>query len=236
MMKITFFLVLISMVAFAASIENTVNEYYESSKQEDIESYMDHIDTSEMEEDEIDHIRELSLGIWEAYDTDHYTVSNLKYFTESDYSMAQYTLNASVSGAEDFEFELDYVMLLHRIDGSWKVVSSMPYEEYVNLSEESRALEAIDYVLEEEHYLHTIPLEKAGPTFDGKPGKNLSSEIESAVESCTSDEYCASVGMGRCINGKCSSGQSSGASEEDVCGPGFVLLLTVALASFMRKQ
>jgi len=236
MMKITFFLVLISMAAFAASIENTVNAYYESSKAEDIESYMSHIDTSKMGDEEINHVRELTLGIWDAYNTDHYTVSNLRYFTESNYSMAQYTLNASVSGAENFEFELEYVMLLHKIDGSWRVVSSMPYEEYANVTEESRALEAIDYVLEEEHYLHTIPLEKAEPTFDGKPGKNLSSEIESAVESCASDEYCASVGMGRCTNGKCNSIQSSETGEEDVCGPGFVILLFVAIIAFLKNQ
>jgi len=236
MMKIIFFLSLISLASFAASIEDTVNTYYEASKQENIESYMDHIDTSEMENDEIEHIRELTLGIWEAYDTDHYTVSSLEYFTESDYSMAQYTLNASVSGAENFEFELEYVMLLHNVDGNWKVVSSMPYEEYANLTEESRALESIDYVLEEEHYLHTIPLEKEGPTFDGKPPEDLSDEINSAVESCTSDEYCASVDMGQCINGKCSSGQRTGTSEEDVCGPGVVLLLIIALALFLKNQ
>lgn len=235
MMKVIFFLSLISMIAFAASIGNTVNTYYEASKQEDIESYMSHIDTSEMETDEIEHIKELTLGIWDVYDTDHYTVSNLEYFTESEYSMAQYTLNASVSGAENFEFELEYVMLLHDIDGNWKVVSSMPYEEYVNLTEESRALGAIDYVLEEEHYLHTIPLEKAEATFDGKPGENLSDEIESAVESCISDEYCASFGMGQCMDGTCSSMQRPEASEEDVCGPGFVLLLIVALVAFMKN-
>ncbi len=197
---------------FAAGIEDTIAGYYATSKNENIEGFMNYVDTSSLDESEIEYEKQMVLGVWKVYDTKEYHIRGLEYSMDpsGQYAMAGYSLNATVSGAENFTYELDYVMLLHNVGGSWKVSYVMPYEEYVNISEKSRNLMAIDYLAEEEYGLVSAPLEPANPGFDGKPPENLSRGITSAIESCESNTYCERMGMGKCIGGKCS---SSGASE-----------------------
>ena len=182
MKKILFALILCAAL-FAAGIEDTIAGYYAASKSENIEEFMSYVDTSGLDGSEIEFERQMMLGIWEAYDTDNYRISGLEYSMDAtgEYAMAGYSLNATISGAENFNYELDYVMLLHKVGGSWKVSSVMPYEEYVNASKENRDLMAIDYLGEEEYELVSAPHEPANPTFDGKPPQDLSSGIESAV-------------------------------------------------------
>jgi len=181
MKKLLIALILFAAV-FAAGIEDTVAGYYAANKNENIEEFMGYVDTSGLSESEIAYEREMVLGIWEAYDTEEYYIGGLEYATDEsgEYAMAGYSLNATISGAENFDYELDYVMLLHNVGGSWKVSSVMPYEEYVNMSEQGRDLMAIDYLAEEEYILVSEPLEPAEPTFDGLPPQDLSEEIASA--------------------------------------------------------
>lgn len=201
---------------FAAGIEDTIAGYYAASKSENIEEFMSYVDTSDLDASEIEYERQMMLGIWEVYDTEEYYIRGLEYATDpsGEYAMAGYSLNATISGAENFNYELDYVMLLHNVGGNWKVSYVMPYEEYVNMSEESRDLMAIDYLSEEEYELVSAPLEPADPTFDGKPPEDLSGEITSAVGNCESDAYCESIGMGSCVGGKCSSSGVSGGTQQ----------------------
>lgn len=228
MKKVMIALVLCA-VLFAAGIEETVAGYYAANKNENIEEFMGYVDTGEMSENEIEFEREMVLRIWGVYDTDEYYIGGLEYSVDSsgEYAMAAYMLNATVSGAENFNYELDYVMLLHLVEGNWKVAYLMPYEEYVNMSEQGRNLIAIDYLAEEEYSLVSKPLEPANPTFDGKPPQDLSGGIESAVESCTSDAYCKSIGMGNCIGGKCNSSEKADVLQrqgEEACAVAFVML------------
>ncbi|MCP4647588.1 MAG: hypothetical protein GY852_07620 [bacterium] len=220
---------------FAAGIEDTIAGYYAASKSENIEEFMSYVDTSDLDASEIEYEREMMLGIWEAYDTEEYHIRGLEYSTDTsgEYAMAGYSLNATISGAENFDYELDYVMLLHSVGGNWKVSYVMPYEEYVNMSEQSRDLMAIDYLSEEEYELGSAPLEPADPTFDGKPPEDLSAEIASASGTstggtqqcrdtwdCDWDETCE---KGVCVP-----------APQDGCGTAFVLIGLGAIL-FARK-
>ena len=198
---------------FAAGVEDSIAGYYQANQNEDIDEFMNYVDTSSLDESEIEFQKQMVLGIWDAYNTDEYYLAGIEYSMDpsGEYAMAGYSLNATLSGAENFNYELDYVMLLHKVEGTWKVSSVMPYEEYVNFTEESRQLSAIDYLAEEEYNLVSAPLEPANPTFDGAPPQDLSSEIEAAVNSCQSDAYCANKGLGSCVGGVCSG--STGGSQ-----------------------
>ena len=231
MKKIMIALVLFAAL-FAAGIEDTVAGYYAANKNEDIEEFMGYVDTGGLEQSEIDYEKEMVLEIWEAYDTEEYYIRGLEYSTdaEGEYAMAGYSLNATVSGAEDFNYELDYVMLLHKVGGSWKVAYVMPYEEYVNMSEQARDLMAIDYIAEEEYVLASEPVEAAEPTFDGMPPQDLSAEIASA----SGDGQGEVVSTG-CIDTwdcawdeTCEEGVCVPAPQED-CGTAFVLLALCGL-------
>ncbi|MBD3390036.1 hypothetical protein GF415_03740 [Candidatus Micrarchaeota archaeon] len=226
MKKIMIALVLIAAL-FAAGVEDAVAGYYAANKNEDIEEFMEYVDTSGREQTEIDYEQEMVLAIWEAYDTEEYYIEGLEYSTDAsgEYAMAGYLLNATISGAENFNYELDYVMLLHKVGGNWKVKYVMPYEEYVNMSEQARGIAAIDYLAEEEHRLASEQVEAAEPTFDGMPPQDLSSEIASAsgggqegiaskecsdTWDCTWDETCKD---GVCVP-----------APQQGCGTAFVLL------------
>lgn len=212
---------------FAAGIEETIAGYYAANQDEDIEEFMGYVDTSGLSGPEIEFERQMVLGVWEAYDTESYRISGLEYAVDEsgEYAMAGYSLNATISGAENFNYELDYVMLLHTVGGSWKVSYLMPYEEYVNMSDEGRGIMAINYLAEEEYMLVSAPREPAEPTFDGNPPEDLSGEIESAVGSCASDAYCKNIGMGSCVGGKCSQVEAGmrGAAPQEGCVTAFVL-------------
>ncbi len=207
MKKILFVLIALCACIFANTIEDAIFGYYDASMDEDIDAYMGHLDTSDMNEEQVQIEREIALGIWERYDTERYAISGLEYTVGSDgnHAMAGYRINVTLSGAEEIEYELDYVMLLHKVGGDWKVSMQMPYEEYLDFSEQAGALAALDYVAEEEYEQITMPKDDAEPTFDGNLPQDLSGNIDSAVNSCESDEYCQSMGMGVCIKGVCSS-------------------------------
>ncbi len=236
-MKKLMIAVILFAAVFAAGIEDTIAGYYAANKNENIEEFMNYVDTSGLDASEIEYEMQMVLGIWEAYDTEEYHIRGLEYATDpsGEYAMAGYSLNATVSGAENFDYELDYVMLLHSVGGSWKVSSVMPYEEYVNMSEQSRDLMAIDYLAGEEYGLVSAPLEPADPTFDGKPPEDLSSEIASAAGSSG-----PSAGTKKCSgtldcgwDETCENGVCVPAPQED-CGTAFVLLALGAIL-FARK-
>jgi hypothetical protein len=224
MKKLLIALVLFAAI-FAVGIEETVAGYYAANQEEDIEKFMGHVDTSGLSEPEIEFEREMVLGVWEAYNTDEYRILGLEYTLDDsgEYAMAGYALNATISGAENFNYELDYVMLLHLVGGSWKVSYVMPYEEYLDIGEQGRGLMAIDYLAEEEYGLGSKPIEPAEPTFDGLPPRDLSSEIDSASGNsavaqtgCRDTRDCA-------WNENCENGFCVPASGKD-CGTAFVLI------------
>jgi hypothetical protein len=232
-MKTILIALLLCAATFAVGIEEAIAGYYAASKSEDIESFMSRVDTSNRSASEIEYEREMALGIWDAYDTEEYRISGLEYHVDpsGEYAMAAYSLNATVSGAENFNFESDYVMLLHRVGGTWTVAYVMPYEEYLNMSEQGRYLMAIDYLSEEQYRLVSEPLEPAEPTFDGSAPQDLSDEISTAVLECGSDAYCTANGLGNsCVRGFC----SDASSEEGICGPAFILSLLAFSAPFFR--
>jgi hypothetical protein len=235
MKKLMIALILFAAV-FAAGIEDTVAGYYAANKNENIEEFMSYVDTSGLDASEIAYEREMVLGIWEAYDTEEYYIRGLEYSTDpsGEYAMAGYSLNATISGAENFDYELDYVMLLHSVGGSWKVSSVMPYEEYVNMSEQSRDLMAIDYLSEEEYGLVSEPLEPADPTFDGKPPQDLSAEIASASETSTGGTQQCRDTWDCDWDETCENGVCVPAPQED-CGTAFVLIGLGAIL-FARKE
>ena len=252
---------------FASGVTESIDGYYQANQDENIDEFMGYVDTSSLDASEIEFQKQMMLGIWGAYDTDEYRIAGVEYSMDpsGEYAMAGYSLNATISGAENFNYELDYVMLLHKVGGTWKVSTVMPYEEYVNFTQESRQLSAIDYLSEEEYELVSAPLEPAKPTFDGAPPQDLSSEIATAVNSCQSDAYCASRGMGSCISGVCSGSSTASTTtpptascadtwdcewdetcengvcvpmpqgEGEVCGPGIILLILGGLA-FVKKM
>lgn len=235
MKKIMIALILFAAL-FAAGVEETIAGYYAANQEEDIEEFMGYMDASGLSESEIEFEQEMVLGIWEAYDTEEYHISGLEYSTDAsgEYAMAGYLLNVTISGAENFDYELDYVMLLHNVGGNWKVKYVMPYEEYLNMSEQGRDLLAIDYIAEEEYGLVSEPLEEAEPTFDGLPPQDLSAEIASASggsevaqQGCKDTWDCAWDET--CDEGVCVPSSGEG------CGTAFVLLALGGIL-FAKKE
>ena len=156
------------------------------------------------------------------YNVDSYTISGLECLEDGDDALCEYKLHAEISGAETFSYDLDYLSLLHKVNGEWKISFAMPLDEYLETREEQEQFAMLEEMLDEEDELYSKePMDGPGQvTFDGVPMSDMSSELDDMLYSCTSNEYCQQNGYGNsCSNGKCSDLTDDGwedvSSEDD---------------------
>jgi len=249
-MKCIMFILLAFGILFANSYEDALEAYYSASLLEDADAFMDSVDTSNATAPQIANTRELTLLIWEEYNTDAYSISNLECIEDADYALCKYTLYAEISGAEILSYELEYISLLHKIDGIWKVSFAMPLDEYLETRAEQQKLATTDAMLDDLHELYLKePID--GPkyvTFNGAPLQDLSTDLNEMQYSCTTDEYCQHNGYGAsCEGGTCSGAPEEGweeigwenlatsepSGEEKPCALAF-LILTLPLALLIK--
>jgi ketosteroid isomerase-like protein len=236
LMVIAALFVLVTSGFAQSDVRNAVDNYYAAAKNEQISTYMNSMDTSQMDAADVQATRELTLGIWEAYDTDSYSISNFKYYIDGDYALATYHMDAHISGRENVENNLEYISFLHKVGGSWKIVFVMPLAEYLESSAEMQSLKIFDDALDEQHTLYVAQPAEAEVLFDGEPMGDLGSEINSTVGTCTTDDYCGSHGLGECRNGRCTGAaeEGGGGSGSSCCGTAFILMLVPLLAIVCR--
>jgi len=219
--------------ASSMSVSDTVSEYYKITANEDLNAYMNILDTSKSTDESIKHTRAMAKEVFDKYDTDTHKVSNLKYIVDGDYALAKYTLYAKISGAESFDYTLTYIMLLHNIDGKQKVSFVMPLHDYLKLTEETRKSQIVNDMVEteEEKYNQTLEVEDEQTSgdvnvyFDGEPMGNLSDSLKKDIYSCTTDEYCKNNNLGdTCNDGLCSNYEDENPLSGGLCSPLFVLI------------
>jgi hypothetical protein len=200
---------------FASIPQQALESYYAAFMQEDIDAFMGSTCASNRTASQISDTRELVSGLWQHYNTDAYAISGLECIEEGEDSLCQYMLHAEISGAETLSYDLEYLALLHKESGEWRVCFAMPLDEYLETREEQEKLAVVDAMLDDEHELYfKEPLD--GPkyaTFNGQPLQDLSPELDDMLYSCYTDEYCQKNGYGDyCQSGTCFG--SSGSAED----------------------
>lgn len=203
---------------FANSPQEALDSYYTAFMQEDIDAFMDSACTSNRTNSQVSDTRELLSGLWQHYDTDAYAISGLECIEEGEDALCEYKLHAEISGAETLSYDLDYIALLHKVNGQWKVCFAMPLDEYLETREEQEKLAIVDAMLDDEHELYfKEPLDGVKyATFNGQPLQDLGTELEDMLYSCSTDEYCQKNGYGDyCQGGMCSGSSSPADSSGD---------------------
>ncbi len=242
MKKILLLLLFAVGLFFAASVQTVVNNYYQASADENMDRFLSTMDLSEYTADDISSMKTIIQKIWDNYDTDYFSIRNFHYTQDGDYALAKYTLNASISGAEDITYQLDYVMLLHYTQGDWKVVWVKPLQEYLDESDNISALLTADAAINLSYEDYESDVSKKEPSFtlDGEEMENLDTDLKADLYSCKSDAYCQEKGWGSCENGKCSAppkDESAGGEESDgVCFGSAGLVALAGGASLGRKK
>ncbi|MCK4319441.1 hypothetical protein KAW38_02615 [Candidatus Micrarchaeota archaeon] len=231
-MKRMIFVLLLFGFFFANTVGDTVNGYYLASYNEDIDVYMGYMDVLDLTDEEVQTTRELTLGIFSAYNTEEYMVTDLEHVVDGKYALAQYELYAKISGAESVEYTLDYVMLLHNIMGDWKIVFVMPLDDYLESSNQIQIMAIADDMLETEHEAYQEePSEDPVVYFDDEPMSDLEYELDDSLYSCTTDAYCQKNNLGNvCAAGTCAFAQLPDDRFSGCCGSIFILLGVLVFA------
>ena len=191
---------------FANTPQQALDAYYNAFMLEDIDSFMDAVDTSNTTSEQVSNTRELTMLLWQQYDTDSYSISELECLEDGDDALCEYRLHAKISGAESLSYDLEYIALLHKVSGEWKVSFAMPLDEYLETREEQEKLAMVDAMLDDEHDLYfQAPQDgQKYATFNGEPLQDLTDELDEMFYSCFTDEYCQQNGYGNsCSNGEC---------------------------------
>lgn len=260
-MKWMLFALLAFGMLFANTPQESLDAYYTAFMQEDIDAFMDLVDASNATHSQLSSTREFTMLLWEKYDTDSYSLSGLECIEDWENALCRYSLRAEISGAETLSYDLDYIALIHKVSGQWKVSFAMPLDEYLETREEQEKLAIVDTMLDDEHdlYFKEPPGGVKHATFNGQPLQDLSNELDGMVYSCVTDEYCQQNGHGDyCQDGMCSgpmdsasvggewedvdwgdiSGDGAGAQqsrEKDACG-GTLAFLLLSLILFINKN
>ncbi|MCP4647830.1 MAG: hypothetical protein GY852_08905 [bacterium] len=154
------------------------------------------------------------------YTVDSYLISGLECIEDGEDALCEYKLHAEISGAETFSYDLDYLALLHKVSGEWKVSFAMPLDEYLEIREEQEKFATLEEMLDEEDELYSKePLDGPGQvTFNGVPMSDMSSELDDMLYSCTSNEYCQQYGYGDFCgaDGRCSGSADDGWDNVDL--------------------
>ncbi len=147
MIKYVMLILLIGSI-YAYTPEEAVYKYYEITAKENIDEYMNIMDLGDLTEEEIARTKLIATTVFSEYDTVRYSINNLKIIEDEDYALAKYTLSGETNGAERIDYELDYIMLLHRYKDEWKVVFVMPLQEYLDTESSVRKMEIINDMID----------------------------------------------------------------------------------------
>ena len=216
MKQIILFFLALGML-FANTPQQALDAYYAAFMLEDIDAFMDAVDISNTTSEQVSNTRELTMLLWQQYDTDAYSISELECLEDEDDALCEYMLHAEISGAETLSYDLEYLSLLHKVSGEWKVSFAMPLDEYLETREEQAKLAMVDAMLDDVHELYfKEPLDgQKYATFNGAPLQDLSNELDDMLYSCITDEYCQQNGYGNsCQGGTCSGAISDGWEDE----------------------
>ncbi|MDD5337589.1 MAG: hypothetical protein PHS02_03845 [Candidatus ainarchaeum sp.] len=199
-MKHLLFLLLIFGMLYADTnpISDSIISYYLASKIENLNVTMKYTDTYNMTPDQIAYTRQLLTDIWSKYKVDYHVIKNLVIYQDGDYAIATYTLDTTVSGAENLTYTIDYIMLLHRVKADWLIAYAMPMQDYLKATDELAYASAVNAMLPN---MRSSP--STGVKFNGVLMSDLNSSLQSGLNSCATDAYCASRGWLRCSNSTC---------------------------------
>ena len=120
-------LVLSSLVCAESSMLAALQNYYKYSKEENSGSYFSTIDLSEFTDHEIQLKKDLVSELWGRFDTLDYALSNVHEYSNGDFGIIEYHLNAIVQGPDgnggqgQFSYSDDFVATMRQVDGVWKV-------------------------------------------------------------------------------------------------------------------
>ncbi len=199
--KAAFFFLLLAGVLFSTTIQESIINYYLSEKIENVNVTMKYTDTSDMSPAQINVTRTLLAGIYSKYKVDYHTISNLSFYQEGDYALAQYILRSDVSGLENLSYTLDYIALFHRnSNADWLIVFVMPLDDYLDAEAQYGYYDAANAIIGNGSFAAPY----TGVSFSGAQMKDLNSDLQQGLSLCTTDDYCKAKGFLGCVNNTCS--------------------------------
>jgi len=150
-------LALILQSAFAVTeeetVEATIEQYFAITEQEDIDSLLDIMVVPSKEEDS----RIIVEALWSLFDSKDIKLSNFATEITSDQSTASsvfYLEGILIDEETGDEYPLgnDYIAVLQKVNGQWKVEVAMPLDEFVEYTKETLLVAETASDLAEEEY------------------------------------------------------------------------------------
>ena len=149
-MKKTLLLVLLllfSCTCFALTPEETLEKYYSSSSSENLDDFLSVLDTSSLSQTEIAEQKGFLQSVWDQVDNQEYSIADSRIVITEDgkTALVNYIINFSYEGPEGKTSVKDaqYVALLLKDSGDWKVAYAIPLENYLNLRNNMVSLKAV---------------------------------------------------------------------------------------------
>jgi len=200
MKHLLFLLLLLGMIYAEQTnpISDSIISYYLASKIENLNITMKYTDTYNMTPEQVNYTRQLLTEIWGKYKIDYHVIKNLIIYQDGDYALATYTMDTTVSGAENLTYSIDYIMLLHRVKADWLIAYAMPVQDYLEATDELAYASAVNAMLPN---MRSSP--STGVKFNGVSMGDLNDSLQSGLNSCATDAYCISRGWLRCSNSTC---------------------------------
>jgi len=132
------FVILLS-CTYALTPEEALDKYYSSSTTENIDEYLSVLDTTGMSGQEIADEKKLVELIWNTVDEQSYSIHEIRKVLTEDGKTAllNFILTSSYKNTATGEVtsfsNIEHVALLSNDSGDWKVIYSIPFEEYLKL-------------------------------------------------------------------------------------------------------
>lgn len=130
-------LLLLASIAFAVDSPQTVLEkYYAADKNEDISALMGLTDFSHVEQSQrqqfMNDTKSSLTALARIFDTKSYELTNIQVVEKNDDAIAYYHVNSTLGDEKGKTalIDLDFVAVMHKTNGEWKIVYVLPKESY----------------------------------------------------------------------------------------------------------
>lgn len=146
-MRLVFLLLAFCSFSFA-QFEEALEAHHSAAKNEDWDAYIATFDTTGMNSTDMEAMRKVAAAVWQRYDTESYSISNVSDIVQGDEALVQYHLTAEISGAENASVDDEYMAFFHLVGSDWKIVYTLPLSDYLELTESAQRMKTLDAVSE----------------------------------------------------------------------------------------
>ena len=104
------------------ALKPVLQNYYEASKNEDMDTYLSLVDMTYVKENMIENYEDYVRSAWEVYDTKDFKLNFYNCKTKDTDSLVYLNVQTSLTAdGKDYDTARNYIATLHKINDAWKV-------------------------------------------------------------------------------------------------------------------